>query len=106
MWNAVQQFVTKEDAACASVGCSFTVNNLLGYLLYRENYVSNRSLADIGEKLLNNDPLSNQGYTIVNYRCNIFSSLFPSVVPSNSTSRLTNQWTHQPGESSTIILLT
>ena len=46
--------MNEENEACTSTDSFFTINNLLGYLLYRENYVKNRSLSAIGEKLLNN----------------------------------------------------
>ena len=58
VWRSIKEFVIKEDAA--SIGQPFTVTNLLGYFLHTENYLTNKVVAGIGVKLMNNEPFTEQ----------------------------------------------
>lgn len=45
--DAIYSFIEEEDS-------SLTVNELLGYLLYRHNYVKKKELSNLGLELFNN----------------------------------------------------
>ena len=53
----MEDFVNKQNEKRSGSEEEFTVTNLLGYLLHKENYVTNRKVAEIGHRLLNNQPL-------------------------------------------------
>ena len=58
IWRAIKEFAIKEDASIDE-GTTFSITNLLGYFLHSENYLMNKEVAEIGERLFKNLPLTN-----------------------------------------------
>ena len=54
---SLEDFVNKQNEKRSGSEETFTVTNLLGYLLHHENYITNRKVAEIGHRLLKNQPL-------------------------------------------------
>ena len=60
IYQSLQEFVSLQNDKREGQE-EFTVTNLLGYLLRRENHLQDKEVADIGERLLNNTPQEQQG---------------------------------------------
>ena len=59
IYQSLQEFVSLQNDKREGQE-EFTVTNLLGYLLRRENHLQDKEVADIGERLLNNTPQEQQ----------------------------------------------
>ena len=55
--ESLKDFVNKQNEKRSDSEEEFTITNLLGYLLKKENHLTDKKVAEVGRRLMNNQPL-------------------------------------------------